>query len=284
MKTCLFGGSFDPVHAGHLAIANAALQQCELDEIIFLPAACSPFKQNRSTYFTDEQRLQMLQLATADLPWARISELDLQLPPPSWSWRIAEIWHQNHPDTELYWLMGTDQWEQLHHWARYDYLCEMLHFIVYHRDTAPAPRPGVRSTFICTGLHPASSSEIRTALQQGKPLPLDWLHHDTATFIMNTEDLDICELPESEQEKFYRRCTELSEKEAHLSQEERYARRLAEACQLLQQSGRISANSIQRHLYTSFATASSLISDMREQGLIAPFAGSCSHYVPAESH
>ena len=67
MKTCLFGGSFDPVHAGHLHIAAAAQHECGLDEVVFLPAACSPFKQGRSTLFTDAQRLHMLQLATAHL-------------------------------------------------------------------------------------------------------------------------------------------------------------------------------------------------------------------------
>ena len=186
MKTCLFGGSFDPVHAGHLTIAVAAQQQCGLDEVVFLPAACSPFKQGKNTFFSDAQRLQMLRLATADLRWATVSELDLQLPPPSWSWRLAEHWHQQHPEAELFWLMGTDQWEQLHRWARYDYLCELLHFIVYHRDTPPQPRPSVRSTFICTGMHPASSSAIREALQAGTPLPADWLPPAVEQFIIST--------------------------------------------------------------------------------------------------
>lgn len=186
MKTCLFGGSFDPVHAGHLAIATAAQEHCRLDSVVFLPAACSPFKQNNTTRFTDTQRLRMLQLATEALPWATVSTLDLQLPPPSWSWRIAELWHQQHPEQELYWLMGTDQWEQLHRWARYDYLCELLHFIVYHRDEAPHPRPGVRSTFICTGLHPASSSLIRKALQQRTPVPDGWLPPAVESYLSTT--------------------------------------------------------------------------------------------------
>lgn len=183
MKTCLFGGSFAPVHAGHLTIAAAAQKHCGLDEVVFLPAACSPFKLGTSAYFSDEQRLHMLHLATADLPWASVSELDLQLPPPSWSWRIAEHWHLQHPEAELYWLMGTDQWEQLHRWARYDYLCELLHFIVYHREEAPKPRPGVRSTFICTGMHPASSSNIRETLKNSVPIPEGWLHPAVANYI-----------------------------------------------------------------------------------------------------
>lgn len=189
MKTCLFGGSFDPVHSGHLTIAATAQQNCGLDEVVFLPAACSPFKQGNTTFFSDQQRLHMLHLATADLPWARVSGLDLQLPPPSWSWRLAEHWHQQHPEADLYWLMGTDQWEQLHRWARYDYLCKLLHFIVYHRDTPPQPRPGVRSTFICAGLHPASSSAIRQALQQHTEIPAGWLPPAVEEWMMQLNHL-----------------------------------------------------------------------------------------------
>lgn len=189
MKVCLFGGSFDPVHNGHLAIATAAQQECGLDEVVFLPAACSPFKVDSRTYFSDAQRVDMLNLATKSLSWARVSTLDLELPPPSWSWRVAQLWLEQNPGVELFWLMGTDQWEQLHRWARYEYLCEMLHFIVYHRDTPPAPREGVRSTFICAGLHEASSSGIRAALNEARDIPSGWLHPDVLAYLQKADSL-----------------------------------------------------------------------------------------------
>lgn len=174
MKTCLFGGSFDPIHSGHLAIAQAAVEQGGTERVVFLPAACSPFKTGKTAYFPAEQRLDMLYRATQGIAWAEVSDLDLILPPPSWSWRLVEVWRQRHPQDELFWLMGTDQWELLHKWARYDYLTEHLHFIVYHRGTPPQPRKDVRSTFI-SGEHPASSSFIRQALQNGAPVPQDWI-------------------------------------------------------------------------------------------------------------
>lgn len=174
MKICLFGGSFDPVHSGHLTIAEAAVRACGLDRVIFLPAAESPFKQGKAHLFSDAQRTELLRLATAGAPWAEVSELDLQLPPPSWSWRLAEHFHAAYPEAELYWLLGTDQWQELHRWARYDYLCERLHFIVYHRGEAPQPREGVRSTFLA-GHHPAAATEIRRALSDGTPLPEGWM-------------------------------------------------------------------------------------------------------------
>ncbi len=178
MKVCLFGGSFDPVHAGHLHIAAEARRVCRLDRVVFLPAARSPFKVESRGLFTDEQRLELLCLATADQPWAEVSELDLTMPPPSWSWRVVSAWKEAHPQDELFWLMGTDQWEQLHRWAKYEYLVEQLHFIVYARGEGaaalPQPREGVRSTFI-QGHHPASASAIRQALLEGSPLPAGWL-------------------------------------------------------------------------------------------------------------
>lgn len=185
MKTCLFGGSFDPIHSGHLTIARAAVRQACLDRVVFLPAACSPFKPDGNFMFTPEARIRMLQAATADLPWAEVSDLDLRMPPPSWSWRLVEAWKQAHPDDSLFWLMGSDQWDLLHKWGRYDYLIRHLTFIVFHRQTPPHPREGVRSLFI-PGDHPASSSFIREALKLGDPIPPGWLPTGLAEIIAGT--------------------------------------------------------------------------------------------------
>ncbi len=161
-----------------MLMAAEAQRTCGLDRVVFLPAARSPFKVGSSALFTDEQRLELLQQATAPLLWAEVSDLDLRMPPPSWSWRVAEAWQNAHPQDALYWLMGTDQWEQLHRWARYEYLVNKLHIIVYARGEGaaaqPRPREGVRATFI-HGHHPASSSGIRDALLKGAPLPPDWM-------------------------------------------------------------------------------------------------------------
>ncbi len=174
MKVCLFGGSFDPVHSGHLLMAAEARRVCRLDKVVFLPAARSPFKVGSTALFSDEERLELLRFTVAGFPWAAVSELDLSMPAPSWSWRVVEAWKEQHPEDELYWLMGTDQWEQLHRWARYEYLVENLHFIVYPRGTMPQPREGVRVAFIL-GHHPASSSGIRELLLKEMALPEGWM-------------------------------------------------------------------------------------------------------------
>lgn len=183
MKTCLFGGSFDPIHAGHLAIAAAAQEQADLQRVVFLPANRSPFKQAGSGLFSGEVRMQLLRAAVADLPWAEVSDLDLRLPAPSWSYRLVEAFRAQCPEDELFWLLGTDQWEQLHRWAGYDYLVSNLTFIVYHRDTLPHPRSGVRSLFINGPDHPASSSIIRRCLLARTPVPSGWLPASVSALI-----------------------------------------------------------------------------------------------------
>lgn len=175
MRTCLFGGTFDPVHAGHLVMAHAVERQLAPERIVFLPAAQSPFKTGHQTFFTPEQRVAMLHAALADWPFAEVSELDMHMDPPSWSWRVVETWMAQHPEDELYWLLGTDEWEQLHRWARPDYLAEHLTFVVYHRGQEPKPRPGVRAVFLRGPMHAASASEIRRRLERGLPIPDGWL-------------------------------------------------------------------------------------------------------------
>lgn len=126
-------------------------------------------------FYSDAERLAKLRAAVQGLPWAEVSELDLRLPPPSWSWRIVEAWLETNPQDELFWLLGTDQWELLHLWGRPDFLAEHLTFIVYHRGAEPCPRPGVRAVFLHGPQHPASSSEIRAALRRGDSPPPEWL-------------------------------------------------------------------------------------------------------------
>lgn len=180
-RVCLFGGSFDPVHEGHCSIARRAVEACGLDRVVFLPCAQSPLKQT-PPLLSDAERLMLLQLALADAPWAAIDELDLGMPRPSWTWRLVQAWKKLHPGQELFWLMGSDQWEELGNWGRPDYLARHLCFIVHHRGRAPEPKLGVRAVFI-EGEHPASSSAIRSMLAEERTVPASWLHPAVARYL-----------------------------------------------------------------------------------------------------
>jgi len=179
-RLAVFGGSFDPVHNGHLQIARAARDALRLDLVLFIPCRQSPHKED-GTVASEEERLKMLELATSDLPWANVSEIEMLLPPPSYSWVTAEALNEIYPAARLFWLMGADQWELIQSWARPEYLADLVEFIVHdRRGRSPRPLPGFRVHFI-HGHHPASATAIRNAVPG--PLPPGWLQENVEQFI-----------------------------------------------------------------------------------------------------
>ncbi len=167
-RIALFGGSFDPPHTAHLAIARDAVGQCRLDSVVFLPCRESPLK-GKEPGASGTQRLEMLRLATVECPWATVSGWELDRPGPSYSWQTVEHFASLEPEADLHWLMGEDQWGNLERWARPDYLRERLTFIVFARaGVAPAPRPGWRAVFL-SGEYAGSSTEARRRIGAGEP-------------------------------------------------------------------------------------------------------------------
>jgi len=178
-RIALFGGSFDPVHLGHLFIAERAHQALELDEVIFLPAHRSPFKREGSSVAA-RHRLEMIRLAIEKHSWASVSDYETSLGDTSYSWRSAEHFQKNLQESgearlALFWILGADQWHSLQSWNRPDYLAELVEFIVFGRNAiTPSENPSFRGHFI-EGTFPAASTRIRSSLAGGNAtnLPLD---------------------------------------------------------------------------------------------------------------
>ncbi len=178
-RIALFGGSFDPVHLGHLQVAETARRALDLDLVLFIPCRQSPHKED-GTFASEEDRLEMLHLALHDLEWTAVSEIEMLLPPPSYSWITAEAMHEVYPEARLFWLMGADQWAAIQTWTRPDYLADLVEFIVHDRGAPPDPQPGFRVHFI-HGDHPASATSIRA--QAPESLPSRWLPPKVEQFI-----------------------------------------------------------------------------------------------------
>lgn len=171
----LFGGSFDPVHSGHLAMAAHALLRLELDRVLFLPARRSPLKP-QPPRASDAERLHWLQLATAGIPWAQVSDFELHRTDPSHSWQTVQWAQLRWPGARLHWLIGADQWRELDRWVRSDWLHQHLGWVICGRAGGPlSPRPGVRARFLPGFAHPASSTELRRQLAAGEEAPAGWL-------------------------------------------------------------------------------------------------------------
>jgi nicotinate-nucleotide adenylyltransferase len=183
MSICLFGGTFDPIHLGHLHIAKAAVDALDLDKVILLPCRQSPHKAEQARA-SAQDRLAMCRLATSTIDWAEVDDHDLTTSPPCYSWRTAEAMAARFPGARLFWLMGTDQWQALPRWNHPERLASLVEFIVHTRAVAPEPRTGYQLHTI-TGHHPASATEIRASIQQSSHT--DWLAPEVREYIDNNK-------------------------------------------------------------------------------------------------
>ncbi|MDE8329376.1 nicotinate (nicotinamide) nucleotide adenylyltransferase [Erysipelothrix rhusiopathiae] len=156
-KIILFGGSFDPIHDGHLAMAKNALKQRNADELWFIVSAQNPFKVGSSAF---HHRLNMVQLMIKPYHKMKVIDLESKLPLPSYSIDTVRILKAQNQDCEFEWLIGSDQLPTLNKWKEYDILNQMVQFIIYARDF------NIESQFpIVTGpVLPISSTEIRKGL------------------------------------------------------------------------------------------------------------------------
>lgn len=134
-RITLFGGSFDPVHQQHIAIAKAALQQFELDQLVFIPAKQSPFKSEPRASNTD--RIAMLQLAITEAPRFSIDTQELERPAPSYTVDTVQNYRQQFPDAQLFLLIGSDQLKQLANWHQANALFQQVKLIVAPRIDYP---------------------------------------------------------------------------------------------------------------------------------------------------
>lgn len=129
-KVILFGGSFDPIHYGHLNMAQQALKQQKADELWFIPNQVSPFKSEPGHF---EQRCKMIEMMISAQPKMKVSKIDQHLPKPSYSMNSIDALKKLHPEYEFSWLIGDDQLDKLHLWYEFDRLDKEIDFIVYSR-------------------------------------------------------------------------------------------------------------------------------------------------------
>jgi nicotinate-nucleotide adenylyltransferase len=140
MRIAFFGGSFDPPHLGHLAIAHAAQQALALDQILFAPVGLQPLKP-RGSCASFEDRSAMVQLAIANKPSFALSLLDAPKPGqtiPNYTFETLQQLRQSHPDdTQLFLLLGADSLRTFHHWHRAAEIPFLAQLIVAARPNEP---------------------------------------------------------------------------------------------------------------------------------------------------
>jgi len=170
-RIALFGGSFDPVHNGHLLVAQAALEELELSRLFFIPAAQSPFKPERQPTPAN-LRLRLLRLALAGQNRCAIDLQEIQRGGTSYTIDTARSYARRYPEASLFYVIGADHVSQLASWRDATELAKLLQFIV-------VPRPGEAITeapkpFRIHALRgfplSVSSSQIRERIAAGLPI------------------------------------------------------------------------------------------------------------------
>jgi nicotinate-nucleotide adenylyltransferase len=170
-RIALFGGSFDPVHMGHLLVAQAAREELDLSRLFFIPAAQSPFKPDRRP--TDpEERLCLLRLALAGKTWCEVDEQEIKRGGISYTIDTARDYHRRFQNAEIFYLIGADNVAHLPKWRESAELARLLEFIVIPRPgqtdvPMPAPFRGRMLKGFPLGV---SSSQIRERVKAGEPI------------------------------------------------------------------------------------------------------------------
>lgn len=191
MRVGLFGGSFDPIHLGHVAAARAARHELALDRVLFLPTARPPHKPDRG-FAPDLARYAMVELALLDEPELEVSTVELTPGRPAYAIETLERFRTEAPDDLHLLLIGADSLATLDGWRRWQEILATAELGVFARPgydwaaIAPTLAPplaraiveatsGSRLRWIESTAHPASASEIRRALAAGEAPPDGWL-------------------------------------------------------------------------------------------------------------
>ena len=140
MKIGLYFGSFNPIHLGHLIVANSMLETALLDEIWFVLSPQSPFK-TQSELADEEDRKAMLELAIKDNPKFKISTIEFDLPKPSYTINTLKALKKAHPEELFSIVMGADNLISFHKWKAYEEIIELVNIQVYARSTNAAIPP-----------------------------------------------------------------------------------------------------------------------------------------------
>jgi nicotinate-nucleotide adenylyltransferase len=169
----LLGGTFDPIHTGHLDVARAAQRELGLTAVHVLPANVPPHRpQPIASAF---HRFAMAAIAVAGEKGWRVSDLELRMPPPSYTSHTLRHYHERgYAANELFFLIGADAFHEIHHWHDYPAILDAARFVVVSRpgyDPAAAQVSDTeRAVFVQAQTTDVSSSAIRRARAEGRPI------------------------------------------------------------------------------------------------------------------
>lgn len=178
----ILGGSFNPVHIGHLLLAQTLCDALDLSRVLFIPCSTPPHKK-ASSLLAAKHRLAMLELATEGIVHFEVSDIEIQRGGTSYSVDTVRQLKELHPNVDLYFIVGTDTLRELHTWRKVEELLSMCHVVAAARPGQPSPKLNAAdiklpapwperllANIVSSRLIDISSSDIRYRLAEGMPI------------------------------------------------------------------------------------------------------------------
>ena len=167
LRTGIFGGSFNPIHNGHISLARQLKEKAGLDEVWLMVSPQNPLKRSIDL-LDDEKRLQMATLALKGVEGVVVSDYEMRLPKPSYTWNTLQALSKDFPDREFVLLMGGDNWAYFDKWYHYEDIIANYQIVVYPRRGETIPFRDGRVMTVEAALLDISSTEIRQRIKTGK--------------------------------------------------------------------------------------------------------------------
>ncbi|MBR1631332.1 MAG: nicotinate-nucleotide adenylyltransferase [Paludibacteraceae bacterium] len=180
----IFSGSFNPVHLGHVLLAQTICREAALDEVWLVVSPQNPLKQ-QADLADEQQRLQMTRIAVRGIQCLKASDAEFTMPRPSYTWNTLSSLRSQHPRTRYHLIIGSDNAALFDQWRNYQDILANFPIIVYPREgddmqAVTARYPMMR--VIQAPLLPISSTQIRNMLRQGQDTS-QWLHPRVLQYI-----------------------------------------------------------------------------------------------------
>lgn len=169
--TGLFGGSFNPIHIGHLLLANHLCEFGGLDELWFMVSPRNPLKQ-QSDLLDDRERLKLVELATEEYEKFRVSDFEFRLPRPSYTVDTLRALKEAYPERDFRLIIGADNWQIFPRWKDYEQILAENRLLIYPRPGYPlaADELPPQAELVRTPLLEVDSTFLRKAIRQGKDI------------------------------------------------------------------------------------------------------------------
>ena len=168
-KVGIYSGSFNPIHHGHIILANYLVEFSDLDELWFVVTPQNPLKK-KEDLLDDDERLKMVELALGDDPRFHVSDIEMHLPTPSYTINTLTALSEQHPDCEFVFICGMDSLQNFKNWREYQRILDNYEILVFPREGYDGGEllnyPSV--TVLKTPIIEISSTFIRQCVKEGR--------------------------------------------------------------------------------------------------------------------